>query len=312
MNKTQEKVIPLIQDFILYEILTEPNLKEYVSYIVSKIMNMAYDYVLKEMTVISPRHRISNKRSKRMISDIVLRIGNNIINIEGNKKYYKGLLERNHIYYSKLISNSLSINDSYKNTLAVTQINFNNFAVNKSRLVINEYLVMEKRNLDIELELFKKFHMNLDRIKKKCYNNNKKLTIFERYLAIMIIEEKSMLKKIAKGNRVLERVVERIMEINENYDEWVRVYDVVEENNRMWRTIVANKEEEAMEKEKKAVEKEKQKAEKRFKRVENKLHKAENNTIQIVKNLLKQNLDINLISKVTGMSVNKIKSLNIN
>ena len=308
MNKTQEKVIPLIQDFILYEILTDPNLKEYVSYIVSKIMNMDYDYVLKEVTLISPRHRISNKR---MISDIVLRVGNNIINIEGNKKYYKGLLERNHIYYSKLISNSLSINDSYKNTLAVTQINFNNFAVNKSRLVINEYLVMEKRNLDIELELFKKFHMNLDRIKKKCYNNNKELNIFEKYLAIMIIEEKSMLKKIAKGNRVLERVVERIMEINENYDEWVRVYDVVEENNRMWRTIVANKEEEAMEKEKKAVEKEKQKAEKRFQRVENKLHKAENNTIQIVKNLLKQNLDINLISEVTGMSVNKIKSLNV-
>ena len=304
MNKTQEKVIPLIQDFILYEILTDHNLKEYVSYIVSKIMNMAYDYVLKEMTVISPRHRISNKRSKRMISDIVLRIGNNIINIEGNKKYYKGLLERNHIYYSKLISNSLSINDSYKNTLAVTQINFNNFAVNKSRLVINEYLVMEKRNLDIELELFKKFHMNLDRIKKKCYNNNKKLTIFERYLAIMIIEEINMLKKIAKGNIVLKRVVERIMEINENYDEWVRVYDVVEENNRMWRTIVANKEEEVIEREKK-------KAEKKVQRVENKLHKAENNTIQIVKNLLKQNLDINLISEVTGMSVNKIKSLNV-
>ena len=280
---------------------------------------MDYDYVLKEMTVISPRHRISNKRSKRMISDIVLRIGNNIINIEGNKKYYKGLLERNHIYYSKLISNSLSINDSYKNTLAVTQINFNNFAVNKSRLVINEYLVMEKNNLDIELELFKKFHMNLDRIKKKCYNNNKKLTIFERYLAIMIIEEKSMLKKIAKGNRVLERVVERIMEINENYDEWVRVYDVVEENNRMWRTIVANKEEEAMEKEKKAVEKEKQKAEKKVQRVENKLHvveqsvnkKVENNTIQIIKNLLKQKLDINVISEVTGMSVSKIKSLDL-
>ena len=265
---------------------------------------MAYDYVLKEMTVISPRHRISNKRSKRMISDIVLRIGNNIINIEGNKKYYKGLLERNHIYYSKLISNSLSINDSYKNTLAVTQINFNNFAVNKSRLVINEYLVMEKRNLDIEIELFKKFHMNLDMIKKKCYNNNKKLTIFERYLAIMIIEEKSMLKKIAKGNRVLERVVERIMEINENYDEWVRVYDVVEENNRMWRTIVANKEEEVIEREKK-------KAEKKVQRVENKLHKAENNTIQIVKNLLKQNLDINLISEVTGMPVSKIKDLKI-
>ena len=305
MNKTQEKVIPLIQDFILYEILTEPNLKEYVSYIVSKIMNMDYDYVLKEMTVISPRHRISNKRSKRMISDIVLRVGNNIINIEGNKKYYKGLLERNHIYYSKLISNSLSINDSYKNTLAVTQINFNNFAVNKSRLVINEYLVMEKRNLDIELELFKKFHMNLDRIKKKCYNDNKKLTIFEKYLAIMIIEEINMLKNIAKGNRVLERVVERIMEINENYDEWVRVYDVVEENNRMWRTIVANKEEEVIEREMK-------KAEKKVQRVENKLHKAENNTIQIVKNLLKQNLDINLISEVTGMSVNKIKDLKIN
>ena len=170
----------------------------------------------------------------------------------------------------------MSINDSYKNTLAVTQINFNNFAVNKSRLVINEYLVMEKRNLDIELELFKKFHMNLDRIKKKCHNNNKKLTIFEKYLAIMIIEEINMLKNIAKGNRVLERVVERIMEINENYDEWVRVYDVVEENNRMWRTIVENTKEE-----------EKQ---------------------NIIKNLLKQKLDINLISKVTDMPVSKLKT----
>ena len=57
---------------------------------------------------------------------------------------------------------------------------------------------MEKNNLDIELELFKKFHMNLDGIKKKYYNNNKKLTIFKRYLAIMIIEEKSMLKRIGK------------------------------------------------------------------------------------------------------------------
>ena len=154
--------------------------------------------------------------------------------------------------------------------------------------------------------------MNLDMIKKKCYNNNKKLTIFEKYLVIMIIEEINMLKNIAKGNRVLERVVERIMEINENYDEWVRVYDVVEENNRMWRTIVANKEEEVIEREKK-------KAEKKVQRVENKLHvveqsvnkKVENNTIQIIKNLLKQKLDINVISEVTGMSVSKIKSLDL-
>ena len=62
MNKTQEKVIPLIQDFILYEILTEPNLKEYVSYIVSKIMNMAYDYVLKEMTKNDIRYSIKNRK----------------------------------------------------------------------------------------------------------------------------------------------------------------------------------------------------------------------------------------------------------
>ena len=73
MKKIVTKIIPLIQDFILYEILTDSNLKEYVSYIVSKIMNMDYNYVLKEMVVISPRHRISNKRSKRMISDIVIK-----------------------------------------------------------------------------------------------------------------------------------------------------------------------------------------------------------------------------------------------
>ena len=40
--------------------------------------------------------------------------------------------------------------------------------------------------------------------------------------------------------------------------------------------------------------------------------RAENKLQEVVKNLLKQNLDINLISKVTGMLVKKLKSLNIN
>ena len=319
-NNNKKIIVPLIYDFILFEVLTDVNNKRYTSYLISELLDLDYNYVLNNMVVTSSRHRIHNMKSKRVVSDIVIKVGNNIINIEGNKDYYDGVLEKSHYYFCKLISNSLKINDSYRKIPRITQINLNNFCVNKNVKPINEYLSIEKDNHDIELPMFKKIHINLDKIKNKWYNNCN-LTKLEKYLLIFIIDDSDELRKIAKNDKILEGIVKRIMEINENYEEWIRVYDIVEENKRICNTMLENAKEkvaQANEKAKEADEKAKEADEKvklanaKVKQINKSTNiKIENKVFVIISNLLEQNVEVDLISKATGVSKRKITELKL-
>lgn len=57
------------------------------------------------------------------------------------------------------------------------------------------------------------YNINLKRIKDK-YDNNEQLDKLERYLAILVIDNEDELRKISKGDKTLEAVANKIIEIN--------------------------------------------------------------------------------------------------
>ena len=73
------------------------------------------------MTFVDSEHRISSKK----ISDLVVEVKDNVINLEMNNTYYKKLVDRNFEYIAKLKSNL--IGESYNKIRKVIQINFDNF-----------------------------------------------------------------------------------------------------------------------------------------------------------------------------------------
>ena len=74
---------------------------------------------------------------------------------------------------------------------------------------------MAKEKDYITKEYKEVYNINLKRIKDK-YDNKEQLDRLERYLAILVIDNEDELKKISKGDKTLEAVANKIIEISRN------------------------------------------------------------------------------------------------
>lgn len=107
--------------------------------IISGITGLPKAKLKKDMTFVDLEHRISSKK----ISDLVVEVKDNVINLEMNNTYYKKLVDRNFEYIAKLKSNL--IGESYNKIRKVIQINFDNFnRYNDDRAVIKFEMRDEK------------------------------------------------------------------------------------------------------------------------------------------------------------------------
>ena len=296
-----KKIVPIINDIIFKEIMTDETLKDYVSYLISDILKLDYNYVYKNMEVINTNLKINNIKDKRSVADIIIKIENNIINLEANREYYEGLLMRNYYYLSKIISNYYRIKDKYKKIGLIAQINFNEFKINDSSKINKEYMLIDKEEYDIELKNVKQCHINLDKLKEKCYINNELttgITKSDKARLILVERDPSKLKELAKGDEMLERVVKRVKELNEYEELMEGLWDYEEDQRKILNTKIDNALEEGMEKGlKKGI---KQGVKQGVKQ----------GMKQAALNLLDSKIDINIISKCTGLSINDIKNLN--
>ena len=112
----------------------------------------------------------------------------------------------------------------------------------------------------------------------------KRLNKLEKYLKILIEEDREELDRIAEGDKILERVVEEIKEMSKS-PLFIGVYDIEEENER-----IRNSDREEAKKEK-----------------EEGILKSK---IEIAKNLLKKKMSVDEISEITNLTIEEINSLN--
>ena len=96
--------IPGTYDKIFKSILTDPKLKDYLSYLISEITELDYDYVYKNIEIRNNELNASHKKSKQYKTDLLINIEANKIDIEANRKYSKGLIIKNNKYQHKISS----------------------------------------------------------------------------------------------------------------------------------------------------------------------------------------------------------------
>ena len=159
-------------------------------------------------------------------------------------------------------------------------------------------MLIDKEEFDIELENIKQCHINIDKLLKTCYINNKLtsgITRSQRAKLLLVETDLERLKELACGDEMLERVVKRVKEINENEALMEGLWDYEEDQRKIWNTKLCNAEEEGMEKGmKKGMEK-----------------GIKQGTLKAALNMLKKNLDKNLISECTGLTIAEINNLKI-
>ena len=162
--KEEGKVIPATFDAMFKEVMKGcPN---YLADILYQVTGLNKEMILKHMEIQDTEHGISHILEKR--SDVIIKVKNNVLNLEMNIEFYKGLYEKNEAYLRRVGSEMIKIGQDYKYKKLI-QISFDNFAPfgKKYDDLIMEFRIMDTKHHIVEVENYVKYHINLAKICKK-------------------------------------------------------------------------------------------------------------------------------------------------
>ncbi len=254
--------------------------------IIEQILNKKYN----EFIILNPNIIKDNIHNIGQKLDLLIKADDEYINVELNSKYNKYIKERNLLYVFKLC---LDKSEKDKQTLkgCVRQININFGRKSKGIEDIAVVNLTENKKLTTKIEIK---NLNVDFYIKKYYNNYK-LTKEEELYAMLGLELEE-LKKLSERNDIVKEFKESVEEANK--DELVVKWFTPEQEREMRENYIKSEaEEKGMKKGKKEGIIEGRKA-----------GKLEG-LLQTAKNMLEANMNIETVSKLTGLSVKKIKDM---
>ena len=276
-------------------VLCTPGNEQILKEFIERILKRKF----KTFKIISPELTKNNIYEKGKYLDVLIKTDNLFVNIEVNSHNYNGLSERNFSYIALVYASHIKVGEEYNNDLDFVQINLTVGLGTKmpeisiSKVINKETLKLKVRNLEI-------YDVNLDKINSRCYNEDDEYN----FLKMMTASKEELEFLAEKGDGFMKKIKDEVNRINdENY--FANFISVEEDERKIRNTYYANGVEEG---EARGEARGKRLGEKRGEKLGEKRGK-ENALIEIAKNLLKVGDSIQKISEVTGLSKEKIKSL---
>ena len=244
-------------------------------------------------------------KEKGKITDIIVGLNGNTINIEANSSDSKSLRLKNNNYHHKISCERFTVGSKLDDKY-VYQILFERVRTFDDRICLT-FCLKDEEGKFIDEKMFKRVYVCIAKAIEKYYNNSK-LTRFEKILVMLNVTSKKELYKIAKGDEVLMDMAKKIDELN--MDEGIiGLYDEVKMKKAMHDYDI----EEALENGKEqGINIGKEQGINIGKEQGISIGEAKGITfarLETAKNLLKMKMSVSDISKATGLSKKDIKTL---
>ncbi len=197
----------------------------YLGDIISKLTGLEKDFIIKNFKEQNVEYKIANALERKKVSDFIFKLPGFIINLECNRGYWDGLIERNDAYFGKLKGELLSKGEEYSKKIKVIQINFDifdNFEECLGKENISKFYMKNNENI-IETKTSEKIHIDMMKRYNK-YLNKEELTKLDKELVILMLDDYLEIKKLAEGDEELMEVSERLYELTNNIDN-IGLYD---------------------------------------------------------------------------------------
>ena len=197
----------------------------YLADLISKLTGLDKAFIIKNFKEQNVEHKIANALERKKVSDFIFKLPGFIINLECNRGYWDGLIERNDAYFCKLKGELLSKGEKYSKNIKVIQINldiFDNFEECLGKENITKFHMKNNENI-IETETSEKIHIDMMKSYNK-YLNEEELTKLDKELVILMLDDYLEIKKLAEGDEELMEVAEKLYELTNNIDN-IGLYD---------------------------------------------------------------------------------------
>lgn len=200
---------------------------------------------------------------------------------------------RNFIFFSSIFNKKTKRGEQYDTTTEFIHIDFT-YGLNKNEEEKREYYVMDEKNKKY-IENLKIIEYNMDKI-MRYYESNDEKKIKEYGHLIMLDLDKNNLRKLSKGDDFIMKFDKELEELNER-----ETYEpaLTYEEDLIY----------CMNTEKALARKEGREAGLKEGHAEGLKEGSKDKAISIASNLLNENIDISIISKTTGLSVEEIDKL---
>ena len=285
MIKTKDTFYVLGNDIIFKNTFnTEERLKRLLSESLDLKVNEVYQNDI-ELPVENVKERV-----KKL--DLILNTDKGIINVEVNYNSKSEVPNRNFLFFCKLISSSIKKTEDYTTVEKHIQLNltwnlqkFLPFDVT-NRKIIKCYIMDEETHQKVHDDIFEIVHVNMDYFKKVWYHGNIKDE--NPFFMLLAASNKEELDKISKGDRFMEEISKKVKKLNLD-PEIVKEIVIENEDEIIKNSIYHNGIKEGI-----------------SQGIKEGISQGK---IEIAKNLLKKNIDINIIAETTGLSLEEINAL---
>lgn len=250
--------------------------KDLVTFLLENIL----DLKIKEIKYLNLERNVLNIHVKIKHFDLFLDTDIGKIQVEINSYYSDYIPVRNTSYICNTYTSYTLIGYKYNPNINIIQINFS-YGLKKDKLFSRYYIQDEDGNKYVSNFLI--IELNMDKYMEFWYNKDEK-EINEYIEYIMLDLGEKDLRNISKGNGVVKKYMEELVKVNEDAD--FLNFISVEKDNMMIENSIRD--------------------EGIRKGLEQGTEQSKN---EIAKNMLKENMDISLISKLTGLSNEQINEL---
>lgn len=207
-------------------LLTDINLRDYVCLIISKLLKLNYEYVKNNLELVHNGVN-ENQNIKGKETDALFENDYSVINFEFNTEYKSAYIIKNNMYVFHLYLRQLKPGEKENKIKPIYQINVNNFDIYqkgefiyKTQLCETTYHCIRDNNLVI-------YDINMDFLKKLSYNeiDGMPSDSLEKLFLVFYNREDFNYEQFYDGNPIMERVIKRLEEMWENFDDML-YYDV--------------------------------------------------------------------------------------
>ena len=257
-----------------------------------ELLKCILDIEAKEITILNPEIIGSSYYDKRTIVDLIVELEDGTkIAVEMNTNVNKYLIDRNVFYMFKIMSKDMKKGNLYSKLNKHIQINIDCEGYHKKPIM--KYKLIEEECSEVLTDKIEIIRVDLPFYVEKCYNlDASKLDYKDRFIGLIGIEDRNLASKIIKGDMKMEDIYKKVEDFSDD-EEILGAYDAEWHKIETERVVMLDKLEKAEE--------------------EGLKQGFEEGTFNeknaIARNMLKENVDIEFISKVTGLNIDQIEKL---